>query len=473
MTHTITTRTKIVATLGPASESKLVLAQLLKEGVNIIRLNFAHGDAQEHRRRIINVRKAADALHAPIGILQDLPGPKIRVGSSPFAPFDLKPNDLVRLVTTGTRTLERNMIAISYARLSHDLKPGHAVFIADGLIRLQVKSISKKGVIARVTHGGTVRPGNGVNMPDSSLTLRVFTTADQKHLAFGLENGVDFVGVSFVGDGKDLDQVRAFCRRRGREPFLIAKIERRQALRNLEAIADKCDGLMVARGDLGVEVPFAEIPGLQKQIVSVAHKKGKPVIVATQVLESMIQNPRPTRAEATDIANAVREEADAVMLSGETAAGKYPIESARALNHVIAATEKEFIGGTQRDSSSELNVSDIVAREACDLAEWAKASLIVVLARSGSTAVRVSRFRPSIPVLALVNEEIIRRRLSLYWGIQTISVPKTPPFHNVHAFVRPLLLKHRLVKRGQIVVLVGGAPGLSVGETGLLQVLKI
>jgi pyruvate kinase len=463
---------KTVVTLGPSSESIPVLTRLLMEGADVIRLNFAHGKGEEHRRRIRDIRKTAQELKQPVAILQDLPGPKVRVAQLPAAFLELKSDEEVTLTGSGAEGPAASTIRVSYPRLAHDVKPGHAIYIADGLIRLTVRSVRAGNVLARVTNGGVVRLGNGVNMPDSSLALRAFTNQDKEHLSFGLKHGIDFVGLSFVGDENDLDMVRTFCRGRGAEPLLIAKIERRQALKNLEAIVEKSDGVMVARGDLGVEVPFSEIPGLQKHIVSTAHAKGKPVIVATQVMESMIQNPRPTRAEATDIANAVREGADAIMLSGETAVGKYPVESVQALGEVVRVTEKEFLGENRRRDMQSLNPSDIVAQEACDLAERIKAALIVVPVRSGLTAVRVSRCRPSIPVLAFVNDERMRRRLSLYWGIRTLLTPKPLPFSNAHGLVKASLLKHRLIRRGQCVVLVSGAPGLPAGETGLVQIIR-
>lgn len=314
-------QTKIIATLGPSSASPKVFEKLVKEGINVARLNFAHGTHSEHAKSIQTVRRIATKAQIPIGLLQDLPGPKLRVGVLPDLSTTLRQEEGVVLISSH-KSVSKKIIPVPYPNLTKDLKPGHVVYIADGLIRLSVQSVKSGQVQCVVANGGTVRTGNGINMPYSSLNLGAFTKEDERHLEFGLKNQVDFVGVSFVGRANDLDRVRSFCQNHGKNPFLIAKIERRQALRHLAGILEKADGLMVARGDLGVEFPFSQIPGLQNDIVSMAHQKGKPVIVATQVLESMIQNPRPTRAEATDIANAIIEGTDAIMLSGETSIGK-------------------------------------------------------------------------------------------------------------------------------------------------------
>jgi pyruvate kinase len=309
-------------------------------------------------------------------------------------------------------------------------------------------------------------------MPHSALTLNAFTKEDERHLAFGLQQKVDFVGISFVGDAQDINRVRAFCRKREANPFLIAKIERRQALNNLPEIVEAADGIMVARGDLGVEVPFSEIPGLQKMIVSSARQKGKPVIVATQVLESMVQNPRPTRAEATDIANAVLEGADAIMLSGETATGKYPRESVKALSEVIQASEKTSPILNVDFPNQELSLSDVIAHEACHIAERIRAKLIVIPSRSGETVERVSRFRPSAPVLAIVKTERLRRRLCLYWGVHTGAHSKLR-FPNTRSAIKAALLREKFVRPGDIVLFVSGDAALPVGDTSMMQAMRI
>jgi pyruvate kinase len=464
-------RTKIIATLGPAVDSDERLAALLKAGVNIVRLNLAHGTHAEHADRLWRARRIAKRLNVPVGALLDLPGPKLRVGKLIPSPMDLKRDETVTLIA-GTHARHEREIPISYPRIATDLKPGQAVYIADGLIRLVVISIRFNQVKCRVANGGTIRTGNGVNMPFSQLRLKAFTREDERHLEFGIKNDIDFVGISFVGEAQELRRVRAFCKRRGASPALVAKIERRSALDNLPEILQEADALMVARGDLGVEVSFSEIPGLQRKIVMESRRAGKPVIVATQVLESMVQNPRPTRAEATDIANAIREGADAVMLSGETSIGKYPLESAQALAQVAYATEQDESGGPYI-TPVELNLSDAIALEACRLAERINAAFIVVPSRSGGTAARVSRFRPRVPLLALVHDENMRRRFTLYWGIETQYIPGKVDYHTAHTLVKNHLLRNRRARAGAVAVMVSGSPAMPRRQTGMIQLIKL
>lgn len=412
-----------------------------------------------------------EKVGATVGILQDLPGPKLRVGKLESASMDLARDEEVVLTYASGDTSGRT-IPVLYPRIAVDLKPGHAVFIADGLIRLRVRAVRNGRVHCRVLNGGTIRTGNGVNMPHSALALNAFTEEDKRHLAFGLQHDVDFVGISFVGNAQDVKRVRAFCLKRRANPFLIAKIERQQALNNLSEIVDAADGIMVARGDLGVEVPFSDIPGLQKKIVSVSRKNGKPVIVATQVLESMVQNPRPTRAEATDIANAVLESADAIMLSGETATGKYPRESVKALSDVIQASEKTGPPLEMDAPARNLDLSDIIAHEACHVARRIKAKVIVIPSRSGKTVARISRFRPWAPVLAVVKEELRRRQLCLYWGVRVWRGLAEKRFHRPFV-VRKELLRNRIARTGDKVLLVGDDPDAPAGETNLIRVVRI
>ena len=465
-------RTKIIGTLGPASRSHRVFSRLLKEGLNIARLNFAHGNPKEHAENITLIRAAAKQAQVPIGLMQDLPGPKLRISLLSKPSLTLKSGDEVTLTSHRKKKFGKQ-IFIPYRHLSRDLKKGHDVFIADGLIRLHVKSVLSQDVRCRVANGGVVRSGNGVNFPHSNLSLSAFTKEDERHLRMGLKHQVDFVGISFVGKKEDVKRVRSFCRSKGANPFLIAKIERRQAIENLDDIIKEADGIMVARGDLGVEVPFSQIPGIQRNLVSKAHENGKPVIVATQVLESMTHHPRPTRAEATDIANAILEGADAIMLSGETSIGKYPVETVRALREVIYATEN---GKTQTPISfdaSRYDLSDTMAHEICRMAERLGVDYIVVPTRTGGTASRVSRFRPSMPVLALVGERRLRRRFSLYHGIQTIPIKKPIQYQNAHRVVSRYLRKSKVAKKGQTVLLVSGAPGIKAGQTGMAQLVQL
>ena len=425
---------KIVATVGPASTSPQIIKKLILSGLNVARLNMAHGSHDEHSRRIDTVRAMALQTRSAVGILMDLPGPKLRVAKISGPSLELKRNDEVFL-TANPLLQGKNIITISYKDLIRDVKKNEAIYISDGLIRVCVDGIQGEKIWCTVTHGGTVHVGAGVNFPHSMLSMEAFTSTDKKHLEFGLKKGIDFVGISFVGNAGDIARVRRFCNERSKNPFIIAKIERAEALDNLEKIIDAADGVMVARGDLGIEVPFYKLPVIQNHIVNVARQKGKPVIVATQVLESMIQNPRPTRAEATDVATAISQGADAIMLSGESAVGNYPVESVRALTELIKETERsdEFIFNPIAQKESEPKI--VMAQEACRIAEKVNAKVILVQTQTGRSALRISRFRPRVPLLALVDEERVRRRLTLFWGVQAlVKSIKVSIYHNTSLF---------------------------------------
>jgi len=465
-------QSKIVATLGPATSSHSVLEALIKNGADVLRLNFAHGSHSEYLQRILSVRRVSRQLGHSVGILQDLPGPKLRIGPLSSKSIDLVRDEEVNLVSHPI-SHPGKMIPIQYPRLTVDLKRGHTVFIADGSIRLSVMSTKKDRVLCRVIAGGTVRPGNGVNMPKTSLSLRAFTKEDQRHLSFGMAHGVDFVGISFVGNAADVLRARNFAQKQGRAPFIIAKIERQEALNNLKSIIEAADGIMVARGDLGVEVSFSEIPGIQRDIVIRSHQMGKPVIVATQVLESMIENSRPTRAEATDVANAIIEGADAIMLSGETSIGKYPVAAVTALHEVIRATERRHAGPSWDHFVSNSQSSDVIVQGACRIATGVGAKAIVVPTHTGHTAARVSRFRPPLQILALVKDENMSRRFSLHWGMRSMLVSRHLSSENLVDQVSALLIKQSWIRRGQKILLISGGPGVHSNQVGTIQIFIV
>ncbi len=464
------TRTKIIATLGPATADPATLGALLRSGADVVRFNFAHGSHAGHGRLLRRTRLWARRLGRPVGVLLDLPGPKLRVGALPPDGLPLVLRQEVRL-TAGPVARADGDIPIPHPGLLESLRPGQDVFIADGLIRLRVLEVRGRTALCRVAAGGRVRAGNGVNLPQTALPLRAFTREDERHLAFGLARGVDFVGLSFVESADDVRRVREFARRRGRAPFLIAKIERRRALKNLKAIIAAADGLMVARGDLGVEVPFSGLPALQDEITARARAAGKPVIVATQVLESMVENPRPTRAEAMDAAHAVKGGADAIMLSGETSVGKHPVEAVRALGRIIAAAERDPAPSRPPDSAAALSPSDALVREACRLAEDIRARALVVPTRTGRTAARLSQRRPRAPIWVLGEDEGLARRLSLHWGVEPLAARPPRRLDRLVPFLRRTLPRLRRVRPGQRVVLISGGPGVAPGETGMIQIV--
>lgn len=465
-------RTKIVATIGPASSSKEKLLELIESGADVLRMNSAHTPDRDLPGLVQRIRAAAAKSKRLVGILLDLPGPKIRLGRLPGKTMDLHRGNEIVLVP-GKDGGSARAIPVDYPHLTRDLRKGHSVFISDGIIRLVVESVSDRGVVCRVEAGGTVTAGKGVNLPDSSLSLKAFTGDDKRHMTAGIRAGVDFVGVSFVGNADDLKRARAFAPGHGRGPFLIAKIERQEALKNLDTIVGAADGIMVARGDLGVEVSFAEIPEVQRRIVKAARQAGKPVIVATQVLESMIENPRPTRAEVTDVANAVNEGADAVMLSGETSIGKFPVEAVQALARVMEVTEKNLARVREEPRLRAHHPSGYIVREACDMAEGIRAKVIVVPSRTGRTVMRTSRFRPSVPILAIVKDERSLRLFSLYWGVDALSAAADFDYANMVERVRAILRRHLGLASGDRALIISGGPGVPPGETGMVQIVEI
>ena len=465
-------RTKIVATLGPATMSRGRLTALIRAGADVIRVNSAHTPDARLPVIVALVRACARRAGRIVGILQDLPGPKIRLGKLREGGIELRRGEAVTLFP-GASGGSATSLPVAYPYLARDLKAGHAVYIADGLVRLTVDRVARTTVACHVDNGGHVTSGKGVNLPDTSLTLKAFTAADRRHMLAGMRAGVDFVGISFVGNRDDMIRVKRAARGHGRPPFIIAKIERREALKNLPGILAETDGIMVARGDLGVEISFADIPGVQRHIVHEARQAGRPVIVATQVLESMLEHPRPTRAEATDVAHAVAEGVDAIMLSGETSIGKFPVEAVRVLHKVIHAAQPAFSRAHEKERIRITGVSDRVIRDVCDMAEDTNARAIVVPSRSGRTVLRTSRIRPSVPVLALVRDPRLLNVFSLCWGVDALCPARHISPHDMVGRVRALVLACRHAKRGERVIVVSGGPGVPAGETGMVQIVQI
>ena len=426
-------RTRIVATLGPATDDETRLAALLDAGVDVVRLNFSHGTHAEHGRRIAAVRRLAAGR--PIAILQDLGGPKLRLDR----PVRAEPGDVVEL------------------RLPATVLPGDPVLLADGIMQLEVIDAAR----SRAVTGGDIPAGKGINLPSSRLDLPAFTDKDRRDLAFGVAQGVDLVALSFVEQPSDLDAAKA-----SGLPVL-AKIERARALDHLDALVAAADGVLVARGDLGVEIPIERVPLLQKRLVRLANRAAKPVIVATQMLRSMVTSPLPTRAEATDVANAVLDGADAVMLSEETAVGQFPVEAVRVMQRILRATESEL---PPQGHDPDAGVSENVARAACALADQVGAAAIVVATRSGFSARNIARHRPRVPVVALTPDESTRRRLSLVWGVTALATAWFDDTDALLARFRDAVRPTGLVPDGAPVVVAAGWPFADAGTTNLVHV---
>lgn len=423
-------RTKIVATIGPASQSEEVLEKLFDAGINVARLNFSHGTHESHAGLFRSLRGMSEKKNAYLSILQDLCGPKIRLG-------EVKPGTVLKAGDTCSFTAEEvvgdaQLMHVSYDRLAEELKPGDRILLDDGSLECVVESAEGGLVKTKVTVGGPVSSHKGVNLPGAKLSVPALTAKDADDLRFGLKLGVDYVAMSFVRSPKDVEPARAIMEETGIHRPIIAKIEKPEALECIEEIVEAFDGIMVARGDLGVEMPIEEIPLAQKRIINVAREHFKPVICATQMLDSMIRNPRPTRAEVTDIANAIIDGVDAVMLSGETASGSYPVEAVEVMSDVARSAEKclPYSKIFILDNDSCRQIDHNIALCACEIAEASKAKAILACTSTGKTVVNISHFRPSSLIIGMAHDEVLARQLNLYFGVkpaymETMSIINT------------------------------------------------
>jgi pyruvate kinase len=464
--------TKIVCTIGPASSSPGVLGKMMRAGMDVARINFSHGTYEEHMKNVKTIRKVSQSLGHPVAILQDLPGPKLRVGKLVAEPLHLRRLDTVILTTKPSKA--KGKIPVAYPELPKTVKRRDMIYLADGIIRLEVLRTSREEVECRVLVGGDLTSGKGVNLPRLRTRVPAITHEDREHLHFGLENNVDIVAVSFVQTADDIRTVRKIAEEKGREIFVVAKIEKREAVENLEDIVKETDGVMVARGDLGVELSLERIPIIQKRIIFEANRVAKPVITATQMLESMISSATPTRAEVTDAANAIIDGSDALMLSEETAIGKYPVEAVRILQKVAAETErflpKEIT--EQRREWHENSQEDAIAFAACETALQISAAAIVTPTRTGKTARRVSKYRPPLPIVALTPRGEVEKELLLSWGVQTVKreIDSTDMiFPEAEKTVQKLKLAHK----GDTIVIVSGDPKGPMGRTDLLKIQRV
>jgi pyruvate kinase len=424
-------KTKIVCTIGPASNSKKILEQLILAGMNIARINFSHGDFAGHAKVIENIRSASLKAGRPVAIMADLPGPKIRIGEFETEPVELIPGD------TFTLTAEEiigglNRVSVSFSRLPQIVNIGDRLFLNDGLIQLRVLQVVGNNVQCEVIVGGELRSRKGLNLPGIELGISAFTEHDKKCLKFARKQGIDAVSQSFVETGQDITAVREGASKLGYEPFIIAKIERSRALDNFDSILEAADGIMIARGDLGVEIPIEEIAVVQKRLMRQTNIMGKPVITATQMLESMTGNRRPTRAEATDVANAIIDGTDCVMLSGESAMGKYPVNAAAMLAGIAAAVERQGLGHRLRETlkthSRECTVSmtDLIALSVQNALERITPATVIVPTRSGSTARNIARFRLPVWITAVSSQETTCRNLLFSYGVFPVHEPDHP-----------------------------------------------
>lgn len=456
-------RGKIVATIGPASQDERTLQELVQAGMNIARLNFSHGTHDDHAKVIKSLRGIAHRIGQPIGILQDLQGPKIRTGKLAGKGVELKEDQVITLTTDAT-SKDKKAIPVDFPDLPYLVKPGSRILLDDGNLELHVNKISDQNVQTTVVLGGLLKSNKGINLPGTHLTIPGFTEKDEEDLIFGLQEGVDAVAISFVRTPQDVARVRQAISRHAPDRIdtpIIAKLERPEALDNLDEIVDLADGVMVARGDLGVEMAPESVPLAQKEIIETANKQGKIVITATQMLESMIHNPRPTRAEASDVANAIFDGTDAVMLSAETAAGKYPVEAVHMMDSIIREAEvnvKKWGHWHGTDSSTIGDDATSITLAAKQLAHDLNVAAIVVFTQSGRTARLMSKALPRVPILGFTPEETAYTRMSFYWGVFPYLTPYAHTIEEMLAHVDTAMIASTPIKPGQQVVVISGYP---------------
>ena len=471
-------RAKIVATLGPALDEREKLRAAVEAGIDVVRLNFSHGDHDTHAKRLETVRECSIRLGRNVGSVADLQGPKIRLGTLPDDGIEIPTGSELYLVP-GREDLDNYTsegqvaLPVVYEALGQDVHPGSLVLIDDGSIRLVVSRKDEGGVWARVVAGGLAKSKKGVNLPGVAVSAPSLTEKDIVDLAFAVELGVDWIALSFVRTADDVKNARARIEALGGEAPVIAKLERPECIEDLQDVAGASDALMVARGDLGVEIGPERVPAIQKAIIAEANAEGKPVITATEMLESMISSPRPTRAEASDVANAVFDGTDALMLSGETAAGRYPVETVRTMARIIEVAEASpQLVHPSPPSHTERSIGRVVAEAACQVAEDVKATAIVVYSISGASIQLVSKYRPAMPLLGLTPRETTRRRTALMWGTEAEVVPMKEQSGDLTSAAERALVDGNWAQRGDRIVIVSGTPG-GQGGTNRIMVHRV
>lgn len=464
-------RGKIVCTLGPATASEEAVKKLVESGMDVARLNFSHGDYADHEANYKRVRTASDVTGHAVGILADLQGPKIRLGRFADGPVEWVNGETVR-ITVEDFEGNHDRVSTTYKRLAQDASPGDRVLVDDGNVGLVVEHIDGNDVVCSVTEGGKVSNNKGMSLPGMSVSAPALSEKDIEDLEFALRLGVDLVALSFVRSPADVELVHEVMDRVGRRVPVIAKLEKPEAIDNLEAIVLAFDAIMVARGDLGVELPLEEVPLVQKRAIQMARENAKPVIVATQMLESMIENSRPTRAEASDVANAVLDGADAVMLSGETSVGKYPFETVKTMARIISAVEDNSVAAPPLTHVPRTK-RGVISYAARDIGERLDAKALVAFTQSGDTVRRLARLHTPLPVLAFTALPEVRSQLALTWGTETFIVPHIETTDGMIRQVDKSMLEMDRYRRGDLVVIVAGAPPGTVGSTNLIHVHRI
>jgi len=464
-------KTKIVCTLGPATNSEEMITRLIKGGMNVGRLNFSHGTHENHRTMIQAIRKVAAKLDKPIPILQDLQGPKLRVGKIKSGLVELKKGNTIS-ITNNDILGDETIISTTYKHLPDDVKPGDTILLDDGLIQLKVKEKKSNQILCQILEGGKLSDNKGINLPGVAISQPSFTKKDLQDLLFGIKHGVDMVAISFVRSPDDVMKVKDIIKEHNKDILVIAKLEKPEAIRHVEEIIDSSDGVMIARGDLGVELPLQKVPSLQKNIIRMAIQKGKPVITATQMLESMRHNSRPTRAEVSDVANAIFDGTDAVMLSAETATGNYPVTTVKTMAKIISEAEQasdHILAQHLSPTEKTMSIADAISHSACEAAEYLKVKAIVAFSKSGFTARMVAKYRPNTHIIAFSPAEIVQRQLNLSWGVCPLKMEFLNNTDRIIHQTEKILLEKKLVKTGDMIVILLGAPVFIKGTTNLMK----
>lgn len=470
-------KTKIICTLGPASENEETLSKMIDAGMNVARLNFSHGTHEEHAKKIETIKRVRDKKKVPLPIMLDTKGPEFRIKTFAKGKVNLKDGDTFTFTTDEVEG-DKTRVSVSFAGICEQMFPGDKILLNNGLIIFEVVKVEKPDVVCKVLVGGELSNRKSMFFPDKELEMEYLSQQDKADLKFGVEQGIDFVACSFVSKADNLIEVRNWLRECGDtndQIELIAKIESRAGVNNLDSIISECGGVMVARGDLGVEVPFEELPAIQKTIINKCRIRGKRSITATEMLESMIKQPRPTRAEISDVANAVYDGSSAIMLSGETAAGAYPVEAVRAMAKIAEQAEvnTNYIAYIKDSDYHVKNLAEALSHSACTLAQDIGAKVIVVCTRTGGTARTVSRFRPMIDIIGMTTDERAYRKLALSWGVIPIMSEEFYSVDVLFHYAKRAAIETGLVKKGDKIVLTGGTPNGKSGNSNLINVETI
>ena len=466
-------RTKIVCTLGPSTDKEEVLRNLMKNGMNVARMNFSHGTHEEQKARLDMIKKLREELNLPVAALLDTKGPEIRIGDVEGGKLELKPGQEFTLTTEEMLGTEKK-VTITYKELYKDVEPGDSILIDDGLIGMEVVRIDESDIVCRVKNGGFISNHKGVNVPGVELNMPFVSPKDLADIVFAVEQDYDFIAASFTRTAEDIMEIRKILQEHGGEKVhIIAKLENKQGVKNCEDILRVADGIMIARGDMGVEIPLEEVPVIQKELIRKAMHMGKPVITATQMLDSMMKNPRPTRAETSDVANAIYQGTSAIMLSGETAAGAYPIEAVQTMAKIAERTEQDIDYSREfkpRKLAEAPDVTSAISHATCTTAADLKAAAIVAVSKSGRTVSRIAKYLPVCPIIGCTTDERVYRQLNLLWGVTPVVMEEANTADELFDHAVELAEQKGLIARGELVVIAAGVP---VGLSGTTNMMKV